>query len=562
MWAILVLLLVPTVISIASFGEKSLPANGYGWMGAAICALAWIRYPRQRRRLLLYGGGWFLQLLAFPEPDLGFLGFFLLIPYLVAREQDDGAGWWKAAFFYGFFRSFFGYYWLGNILYTHWLGVSFLSALSFAVCFETVLRKATFLPFGWRAATGWALFEWVHSWIGGGFPWLFVAHSQHAFLHYIQVVDLVGTYALSAFMVFLQVSAFQAFRGGFRGPSWRRGRVEFFVAAGLNVLILVYGVVRLPDDIETDKTVLLIQPDLPLELKEKLRATDPDKMLEDLIQLTLRGLKAHPETDLIVWPETMHPYVYLEDTPDRGRTYFDRRVRAAARRLKLPVVYGANSYSSVERYEARRGHNSAILVDATGETRAIHKKQRLVPLGEHFLPRVVLPESWCDELSAWLMAHGYPNNADLEAGTEFVALDAGEGLRTAPLICFEALYPDLPREALVQTEPDFLLCLANFGWFGLSYEQRQAQRIWVFRALETRTAFLISANGGISCFIAPSGRLVAEGPGVMQEGFVAARVPKRLPTPFFARGGAWVLPLLLAVVAGAFVSRVYAGRSN
>ena len=47
-----------------------------------------------------------------------------------------------------------------------------------------MLRQATFLPFGWRAATGYALFEWVHSWIGGGFPWLFVAHSQHAFLPY------------------------------------------------------------------------------------------------------------------------------------------------------------------------------------------------------------------------------------------------------------------------------------------------------------------------------------------------------------------------------------------
>jgi len=559
-WAIVVLLLVPTVISVASFMVKTLPANGYGWMGVGICALAWIRYPRQRRRLLLYGGGWFLQFLAFPEPDLGFLGFFLLFPYLMAREQDDGANWWRAAFFYGFFRSFFGYYWLGNILYTHWLSVSFLSALSFAVCFETVLRKATFLPFGWRAATGYALFEWVHSWIGGGFPWLFVAHSQHAFLSYIQVVELVGTYALSAVMVFLQASAFRVFRDRSHGPFWRRGGVEFAVAAGLSLACLLYGFVRLPDDIDTGKTVLLIQPSYPLELKEKMRAGRQDEMLEDLIQLTLRGLKAHPETDLIVWPETMHPYIYLEETDDRRRTFFDRRVRAAARRLRRPVIYGANSYANVERFETRRGHNSAILVDANGQTRAVHKKVRLVPLGEHFLPRVVFPEEWCDTWASWLIDHGYPNNADLEAGERFASLDAGDGLRAAPLICFEALYPDLPRDALAQTDPDFLVCLANFGWYGLSYEQRQAQRIWVFRAVETRTAFLISANGGISCSIAPSGRLLAEGPGVMEEGFVAARIPARLPTPFFARGGAWVLPLVLVVVAGAFVSRVYPGR--
>ena len=223
-----------------------------------------------------------VQVLAFPEPDLGFLGFVLLVPYLVAREQPDGAPWWRAAFFYGFFRAFVGYYWLGNILYTHWLLVSLLSALTFACVFEGILRKATFLPYAWRAATAWAAFEWVHSWIGGGLPWLFPAHTQHRFLAFIQIADVAGTYAVSFLIVFLSAAALQA---------WARRRFRALAVAGaLSIASLVYGLARRVDQEPTGASVLLVQTSVPLLLKVQ-ENFDFEKMLRGMVRLTQQGLK-------------------------------------------------------------------------------------------------------------------------------------------------------------------------------------------------------------------------------------------------------------------------------
>ena len=81
-----------------------LPAHGYGHVWYLIPLWFFWRKPAERRRLLLYIAGVLLWVIAFPDPDLGFLGWILLWPYLLAREQDDGANWWRAAYLFGFLR--------------------------------------------------------------------------------------------------------------------------------------------------------------------------------------------------------------------------------------------------------------------------------------------------------------------------------------------------------------------------------------------------------------------------------------------------------------------------
>ena len=88
--------------------------------------------------------------------------------------------------------------------------------------------------------------------------------------------------------------------------------------------------------------------------------------------------------------------------------------------------------------------------------------------------------------------------------------------------------------------------------------------------METRTPFFSCANGGITCAIAPSGRILGRAlvedqsreAEVMEEGWLAARVPPRWPEPLFLRGGHLILPggLLLAVAVALLRSRL--GRSK
>ena len=122
----------------------------------------------------------------------------------------------------------------------------------------------------------------------------------------------------------------------------------------------------------------------------------------------------------------------------------------------------------------------------------------------------------------WLHENiGYPRTVDLLKGDRAVVLDAGEGLRCGPLICFEGLYADLARKALQAGEVDLILHLVNNGWFG------------------------------ISCAVAPSGEVFVRLDKVMETGVAWGRVPPRWREPLFLRGGRWLLPAGLGL-AGAF----------
>jgi apolipoprotein N-acyltransferase len=521
------------------------PPHGYGYAWFLLPVLHWFYRPEHRRRIELYGAAILLTLLAYPDPDFGFLGWIMLWPYLAARERDDGARWFRAAWWFGFLRALAGYYWLGNIHASAWYFVAVMSGLVFAIVFEGALRKATFMPFALRGATGWIVYEWLHSWLFGGFPWLFVAHSQYEYTLFVQIADLVGVPGLSFVMVFASLAAFRALRR-------RKPDRELAVAGALVVIVAGYGVVRLTRVPGSDGPgVLMVQTSLSFSVKRSGRYT-AQELLGNLESLTAEGLKEHPEAELVVWPETMHPFPLVETIRQLN---LHSHMRRLARRFKRPFVLGINSYTDMEKVRQRRGHNSLILSDKDGNPGPIYRKQRLVPMGEEFLLRRFLPDSWCDDIKRWLEENvGYPRSSDLERGDEFVTLEAGPGLNCAMLICFEGLYTQDARAAMRVGDPDLILHLSNNGWFEESWEQRQSVAPWVFRAVETRTPFFSCANGGISCAVGPDGRMLAYLDKVMEDGFTYARVPPRWSPPPYLRGGYVALPLGLALLwaLGAF----------
>ena len=537
-WIIALLVLVPLGLSFA----PGFPTHGYGLVLLALLPLfAWKR-PAQRPRLAAYALALGVGTLAWPDPDLGFLGWVVLLPYLWARERDDGAIWWRAAFLFGFLRALAGFYWLGNIHFTAWIGTCLLSAFGFVVGFEFVLRRATFLPFALRGGVGWLLYEWMHSWLGGGFPWRYLAHTQHDYLPLIQVVALFGVPALSFLIAFTQHAGYEA---------WSRRRVTRalgLAVAGL-ALVLGYGFVRLgsaqgagPDA----PRVLLVQTSLPQSLKEQ-KFEKYEVVRDRLKRLTVEGVEANPDTDLVIWAETMFPVPYIENF--HRRYEFHVLAESLARAHGRDAIYGVNSFRSRDDYRAQRGYNAAILVRRDGTLGPVYRKQWLVPMGEEFLPRRVLPDAWCDSFMEFLQQTvGYPRSSDMRHGEGAVTLDAGPGLRCAMSICFEGLSPGLTAESAEHEDPDLILNLVNNGWFGASWEERQMVAIFRFRAVETGLPFLSCANGGVSCAIAPSGEVVAQLDGVMERGVLPVAVPPARGATIFRRGGRWA-PLGMLLMA-------------
>jgi apolipoprotein N-acyltransferase len=523
--------------------------HGYGHVLLLYPLFLALHHPGYRRRLLLCGAGIALQFLAYPDPDMGFLGWVLLWPYLLARERDDGAPWFRSAFLYGFLRAFAGFYWLGNVHYTAWLGASLVSGLAFAVTFEWPLRRLRFVPYPLRVAASWLFFEWVHSTFLGGFPWLFLSHTQYRFLTLIQMADLVGAFGVSFLVAFVQAAALEAIRA-------RRFTAPLGAAAALLVAALVYGAMRRGPGGPEGPGILMVQTAVPSYVKDEETEEPRGSLWKSLMRLTREGLASHPDTALVVWPETMFPAGYLESDPERGS--FAGSARTFARTFKRPAFFGLTSFATEENVKRGRGYNTALLADAEGKVKGLYRKQRLVPMSEEFLPRRILPEAWADAFFAWLVGtFGLPRSCDLESGEGFATLDAGPGLRCALLICFEGAYPDLARGAASHERPDLLLHLVNNGWFREppflwtrmpSFEQRECLPIWVFRAVETRTPFFSCANAGITCVVAPDGRILGRIDRVMGEGVLHARVPPRWPAPLFLRGGFLLPPVLLLLL--------------
>jgi apolipoprotein N-acyltransferase len=537
------LVAVPLVLSFL----PGWPAHGYGHILLGLPVLLFFRHPEHRRRLALYVAGIGLQVLAYPDPDWGFLGWVLLWPYLLARRCDDGASWWRSAFLFGFLRAYAGFYWLGNVHFTGWITVSVLAALVFAFVFELTLRRLTVFPFALRVATGWLLFEGVHAWIFKGFPWLFLSHTQYRFLLVIQAADVVGAFGISFLMAYVQAAALDAWLR-------RRASLETACAAAALLAALGYGALRVGPEGPPGPGVLMVQTAFPHAVKEQDKErTGGREMIQRLEALTREGLAAHPETALIVWPETMHPIPYVEEGDPAGFLTYTRR---AAYEFRRPIVYGINSYSTLARARQGRGYNTVALADRTGALRGLYEKQRLVPMGEEFVARWFFAEETADRWFRFFSTNlGLPASCDLEAGEGFVVLDAGPGLGCAPLICFEGLYADLVRGAVAQEGVDLVLHLVNNGWFGRSYEQRQCVASWVFRAVEARTPFLSCANAGITCAIAPSGEILGRVDRVMEEGWLFTKVPPRRPPPLFLRGGVWALPAGLILGLGVALLR-------
>src|SRR5438132_866791 len=55
----------------------------------------------------------------------------------------------------------------------------------------------------------WCAFEFLRAHLAGGFPWYFLAHTQHALLPMIQISDVTGAYGVSFLVAAVNVLVFE-----------------------------------------------------------------------------------------------------------------------------------------------------------------------------------------------------------------------------------------------------------------------------------------------------------------------------------------------------------------
>ncbi len=196
---------------------------------------------------------------------------------------------------------------------------------------------------------------------------------------------------------------------------------------------------------------------------------------------------ARREPVLAVWPESVLP-----DAPTEDPT-LAARVGALVQKSKVWLLAGGPG-----RDGASQITNAAYLYSPTGNLVRRYDKVQLVPFGEYVPMRNHLP----------FLDHYHVRDFDFAAGAVHPVLQAGT-VTIGPAICFESTFPMISWE-LTGKGAQVLAIITNDAWFGKSAAPAQHRQMAVLRAVENGRWVLRAASTGISCIIAPDGRVVTE----------------------------------------------------
>ena len=512
-----------------------------------------VPWYRSALALSLVSGG--LLWAAFPPLNLGLLAWLAPLGWLALVRGDKLPGK----------RPYLGI-WLAGV--AHWLvllqfmrlphwSTSFgWVALSlylglYPLAFVGLSRVAVHrlrVPLVLAAPILWAGLELLRGYLFTGFSVALLGHAQVGFPAMIQIADLGGCYAVS-FVVMFGAACLASMLPFANAKSGAAPRWQFWPAlplAGMLATTLAYGYYRLnetPPHANDGRVmrVALIQGCFPTRFDSDY--DDARENFDNYLAESERVCKAHPNLDLVIWPESMftstEPDLVIDGPiePPAGKDaeQFEEVVRSYLAAFKDKSLYAAQRINRVggkwklpnqtqllvgcETQELgahrSRRYNSALLIDDNGQVAGRYYKMHRVMFGE-YVP--------LGEWFPWLYTLT-PMPEGLTPGAKPSQFEVA-GLRLAPSICFESTVPHLIRRQTRTLEqengsPDVLVNVTNDGWFWGSNALDLHLTCGVFRAIEQRRPMLIAANTGFSAVIDGNGKLRERGPRFKEATLVA-----------------------------------------
>ncbi len=464
----------------------------------------------------------------FPSLNVNVLMFAALAPFLVSLEALDP----RQAFYAGGIMGLCHYitliYWIVPTLSTYGglhpvLSLSALILLSiylslFFGLFAFGIKKLDPPPVMLPLAGGclWAGLEWIRTYALTGFAWGALGYSQYTHLFLIQAADLAGVLGIS-FLILVSNHAialcWQVFAPSFAGKRPAKKQVLACLAYGMILFgaVLGYGRHRIQtmDQIMAScpgPTVSVIQGNIRQELKwsQEFKTST----MEKYGALSLEAARSNP--DLLVWPETALPFYYgydMDYTP-----VMDQIVQRAG----TSFLIGSPAFERTR--ESILFFNRATMLNPLGLEAGHYDKTHLVPFGEYVPFGEILQFLGKLTEQAGDFTPGHTGFVPLT----FAAKD-NQKFQTGVLICFEILFPSISAK-FTRAGADFLTTTTNDAWFGRTSAPFQHFSIAVLRAVENRRSIVRAANTGISGFIDPVGRMVAQ-TALFQDAVVTRKVP-------------------------------------
>lgn len=251
--------------------------------------------------------------------------------------------------------------------------------------------------------------------------------------------------------------------------------------------------------------------------------------------------------DLLLWPETVYPTTFGKPKSADGAA-FDAELARLVAVTGVPLVFGA--YDA----DGDREFNAAVLLEPEGNGRVAfetYRKAWLFPLTERV-------PAWMDR--PWLRAR-FPWLGTWTPGDGSRVLDVrladGRTLRVSPLICYDAVDPQIVIAA-VRQGAEMIATLSNDSWFSVGGGPLLHLIVSSFRSLETRRPQVRVTNTGISTVIAPTGEWLGTLDVHARGTVVQAVTPVNDRSTLMLRWGDWFGPtagLAAVVLLGIGVAR-------
>ncbi len=374
----------------------------------------------------------------------------------------------------------------------------------------------------------WLAIDWLRSWLLTGFPWLYLGYGQ-----------LEGPLAGLAPLGGVWLLTFAVVLTGALLAALPRLLVRPQSAVMALVLLLGLwgtGLALRGHAWTTPQGDMLAVSAMQGNIEQNLK-WDPaqiDHQLRLYEQMTVEA----PRADLYVWPETAVPLLLEQAGGWLGSLgqYVGSRDGALITGIPLRQPNA----------EGRPQYYNALTV--TGNGSGTWLKQKLVPFGE-YVP--------LQDLLRGLIAFFDLPMSDFGRGPADQLPLVAHGLKIAPFICYEVVYPEFARELAAQS--DLLLTVSNDAWFGASIGPLQHLQMAQMRALESGRWMIRATNTGVTALIDPQGRVTRRLPS-FEAGVLNGQVQAMSGLTPWLQYGSWPLGGLCLLLLG--WARLEAGRER
>ncbi len=369
----------------------------------------------------------------------------------------------------------------------------------------------------------WIVVEYARGHLFSGFPWNLAGYSFNLSDALLQMASLVGIYGLTWFAVLLGVIPAALYDA--RIPK-KHAIVAIAILYVSLLSLFAWGSqqIQTAERYQNDIKLRLIQANIEQNLR-----WDPAyrrHVVDEHIKLTQSpGIE---NITAVIWPETSVPFAL--QSKDMLTHIFGQMLPPKTR-----LVAGAMRTEGTS--DDWKMFNSIFVIDHKGDITLHYDKVRLVPFGE-FLPfRNLLPKSWLTPVG----------EKDFSAGRPGITLELPDQKHAAmPLICYEAIFPEMTMPNASAATPTWLLNITNDAWFGQSSGPYQHFEMARVRAVEQGLPLVRVANTGISGVVDAYGRVLGK-IDLGQKGYLDSLLPAAKPahTLYYSLQEQWLIVLMV-----------------